>query len=279
MSDYAIMDSKMQASQRAIGGSSDTAQLALSYYADRIYKGINDEETQQIYENIIILAVLAQISIDGCKRLYSVDPTEEIKRIRRQPCMKKEKDYPRFMEYTHTIPMTKNGANRDYEDISKDRKKLRNRIDPTIVCPMNWMEECLDKIQMAPYSKSIPTSDFFVWEKGRANSRHLGKVRKIVEEYADWVKHRAPSLVESNNETMNEYFVRSTGVIEAIKGVHISKVTMNHLIGSCLGVDKTIPKKKIYKKASKYTRKMLNLLYKANRDMFLSCWLRQVETS
>lgn len=53
------MDSKMQASQRAIGGSSDTAQLALSYYADRIYKGINDEETQQIYENIIILAVLA----------------------------------------------------------------------------------------------------------------------------------------------------------------------------------------------------------------------------
>ena len=197
---------------------------------------------------------------------------EEVKRIRRMSCMKKEKDYPRFMEYTHAVSMTKNGANRDYDDILKDKQKLKNRIDNSIICPMNWMEESLDKIQSAPYSRNIPTEDFFVWEKGRANSRHLGKVRKIVEEYSDWVRQRAPLLIESNNEAMNEYFVRSTNVLEQLKGVKISKVTMNHLIASCLGIDKTIPKKKLYKKASKYTRKMLNLLYKTNKDMFLSCW-------
>lgn len=195
------------------------------------------------------------------------------------PCMKREKDYPRFMEFTHTIPMTKNGSNRDYEDIIKDKQKLNNRIDKSIVCPMNWMEEFLDKIQAAPYLKSIPTEDFFVWEKGRANSRHLGKVRRIVEEYADWVRQMAPLLIESNNEAMNEYFVKSSAVIDELKGVHISKVTMNHLIASCLGIDKTIPKKKLYKKASRYTRKMLNLLYKANREMFLSCWKTKDENN
>lgn len=186
--------------------------------------------------------------------------------------MKREKDYPRFMEYTHSIPMTKNGLNRDYEDITNDKKKLVNRIDRSIVCPMNWMEEYLDDIQSAPYSRAIPTESFFVWEPGKANSRHLGKVRKIVEEYSDWVKQKGPLLVESNNDVMNEYFVRSSSVIEEIKGVHISKITMNHLIASCLGIEKTIPKKKVYKKASKYTRKMLNLLYKSNQEMFLSCW-------
>ena len=59
MKDYAIMDSKMQSAQKAIGGASDTAQLALSYYYDRIEKGIDDEVTKQLYENVCILAVLA----------------------------------------------------------------------------------------------------------------------------------------------------------------------------------------------------------------------------
>lgn len=273
---YAIMDSKMQASQRAIGGSSDLAQLALSYYADRIYKGINDEETQQIYENIITLAVLAQIAIDGCKRVYSVDPTEEIKRIRRQKCMKREKDYPRFMEYTHSIALTKNGINRDPEDIRKEKERLRKRIDKTIICPMNWMEETLDNIKSANYSKTIPTEDIFIWEKGRANSYHVSKLRQLVEEYSNWVKQKSPSLIDDNNEDiLMEYYLKNEEIISNIKKVKMSRITMNHLIGSCLGIDNRIPKKYRYQQASKYTRKMLNLLYKADKEMFLSFWKTQ----
>ena len=59
LQEYAKMDVIMANAQKAIGGSSDTAQLALSYYFDNVYKGINDEDTKQYYENFVILAVLA----------------------------------------------------------------------------------------------------------------------------------------------------------------------------------------------------------------------------
>lgn len=266
------MDSKMQASQRAIGASSDVAQLALSYYFDRTYKGIYDEVTKQLYENIIVLACLAQISIDGAKRQYSIDPVEEIKRIRKLPCMKKDKDYPRFIEYAKPVPMTKNGIQRDYEDIIKDKDKQRSRIDDSIVCPMNWVEECLDQIQNTPLSKTIPTSEFFAWEKGSANPRHMGKIRKIVEEYSEWLMNHGNLIIDGDKETFESYYSNTEEVIEKIKGIKISKITMNHLIGSCLGVEGRINKRSMYKKASKYTRNMLGLLYRSNKDMFLSCW-------
>lgn len=59
MSEYAKMDSAMQGAQKAIGGSSDTAQLAQSYYWSKLAHGEDDEEAAQYYQNTIILAVLA----------------------------------------------------------------------------------------------------------------------------------------------------------------------------------------------------------------------------
>ena len=59
LEDYARMDIAMQGTQKAIGGSSDTAQLALSYYFNNVYHGINNEDTKQYYDNFVILAVLA----------------------------------------------------------------------------------------------------------------------------------------------------------------------------------------------------------------------------
>jgi hypothetical protein len=114
--EYAKMDSAMQQAQRAIGGSSDSAQLAQSYMLSKVAKGEFDDEYQDLYHNVIILAVLAQVAIDGIKRQYAVDPNDEIARIRDMDCMKREKDYPLFMKYTHKIPVTKNGAERPYED-------------------------------------------------------------------------------------------------------------------------------------------------------------------
>ena len=213
-----------------------------------------------------------QIAIDNCKRLYAVDPTDEIKRIRKQKCMKRDKDYPRFMEYAHPVSLTKNGIARDYDDIIRDKEKLKNRIDDSIVCPMNWVEEFLDKIQIAPYQKSIPPEEFFIWKSGNANSRHIGKIRKLVSEYSEWILNNSGLLNEGNNEAYENYFLKSEEVIEKIKGVHISKITMNHLIGICIGADKGIQDKTLYKKFSKYSRILLNLLYNSDKETFLSFW-------
>ena len=57
--EYARMDNIFQHAQKAIGGSSDTAQLALSYYFNNVYKDIYNEDTKHYYDIFVILAVLA----------------------------------------------------------------------------------------------------------------------------------------------------------------------------------------------------------------------------
>lgn len=59
LAEYARMDTYMQGAQKQIGGSSDSAQLAQSYMWDKIAKGELDDEYKQLYENVVILAVLA----------------------------------------------------------------------------------------------------------------------------------------------------------------------------------------------------------------------------
>lgn len=188
--------------------------------------------------------------------------------------MKRDQDYPLFMKYTHDVPLTKNRTNREYEDVVRDRKKLSDRIDNNIICPMNWIEECLNSIQMSSHTKIIPTKDFFVWKNGKARSDHLGKVRRLVEEYDSWVKQKGLLFAENDEETIEEYFVRSNEIIEEIRGMKISELTMNHLIASCVGADKYVSNKTKYKKASKYVRKMLNILYMHNKEMFLRSWIK-----
>jgi hypothetical protein len=140
---------------------------------------------------------------------------------------------------------------------------------------MNWIEECLNSIQMSSHSKIIPTKEFFVWKNGKARSNHLGKVRKLVEEYDSWVKQKAPLLADSDEETLEEYFIKSDEIIEEIRSIKIGESTMNHLIASCVGADKYVSNKVKYKKASKYTRKILNILYKSNKEMFLKSWVKR----
>lgn len=59
LKEYARMDISMQNAQKAIGGSSDSAQLAQSYMWTKIYNNELDDEYLQLYHNTAILAVLA----------------------------------------------------------------------------------------------------------------------------------------------------------------------------------------------------------------------------
>ena len=267
-SEYAIMDASMQRAQRAIGGSSDSAQLAQSYFWDKVAKEEFDDEYKDLYHNVVILAVLAQVSIDGIKKEFAVNPNDEIARIREMPCMKRKKDYPLFMKYTHKIPATKNGIERPYDDIKKDRKKVSKRIDRDIVCPMNYLQYCLDRIQGAPRDKAIETSEFFVKEKGKANDRQMSKIRRMIEEYDAYVKHYMIHSVDLD-DSFNGIRERTEEIINKLRGMKISKPTMNRLIGTCLGVMGKTNESKKYYAAMKYTIKTLNLLYHSNRERFL----------
>ena len=152
--DYAKMDNKFSKSCMGIGYSSNLAQLAMTYYWTELQKdNPNDNKLKELYDNFIILSVLAQVIIDGCKREYEIDGNKEIDRISKMPCMTikeqcgvtktgkpkyHKKDFPEFMKYTREIKYTKDGKELPQEEIMESKDKLKSRINDELLCPMNW---------------------------------------------------------------------------------------------------------------------------------------------
>lgn len=270
MAEYARMDSAMQSAQKAIGGSSDTAQLSQSYYWTKVSKKEFDDDCKQYYENTVILAVCAQLAIDGCKRVFEVDVNNDIARIRSQPCMKMEKDYPAFMKWTKDVPLTKNGKERPYADIKEEKDKIKERINKEIKCPMNWLQECLDKIQGIDKKHGIKILDFFVKLEKPASNRQLSRVRKLIEEYDYYVRGHLDYYDDSEGiELLTNYHNK---IMESIRSKPINKYTMNRLIETSFGV---VGGGRRYKKATKLTRKMLNMLYQYDKQTFLSNFVKK----
>lgn len=293
MSEYAKMDSAANRAQMGIGLSSNLAQLSLTYLWTKKDKNEIDDEYIELYHNCIILATLAQVLIDGIKRSFEVDAMAEIERIQNMKCMQRfaqkidedgnvirnnkgdavliRKDLPAFMQYVKEVPYTKDGKEIPYEIVKKNKTKILDRIDDSLKCPMNWLLECLNKIQGSSRSKPIDTKSFFIIQTGKADNRQMGRIRKIVEEYDAWTKKHVKSknYYFDEDDYMDEFKEKSKNVIESVKSYKVSKITMNRLIGAALGIDMKVNNTKKYREASKYTRKMLNLMYRYNKDMFL----------
>ena len=98
---------------------------------------------RDLYDNFIILSVLAQIVIDSCKREYEIDANQEIERIASLPYMTMTReterngktktikyDFPKFMKYTREIKYTKDGKELPQEVVDNAKTKLKARINP-----------------------------------------------------------------------------------------------------------------------------------------------------
>ena len=124
----------------------------MTYYWTGLANGEDEKQLKDLHDNFIILSVLAQLIIDSCKREYEVDSIAEIDRIKKMPCMNptdesgNKKDFPMFMKYTRQVPVTKNGKEIDFDIIKENRSKIKNRINYNLICPMNWLNTCLDKV-------------------------------------------------------------------------------------------------------------------------------------
>ena len=238
---------------------------------------------KDLYDNFVILSVLAQVVIDGCKREYEIDAMKEIDRISKMPCMKltrlgvdnrgkivkKKYDFPEFMKYTRTVAITKNGKELPQKEIIENKNKLKNRINPSLICPMNWLEECLDEIKPASTSKSVPISDFFIKMNGKANNRQMSKIRSLIENYDKFVKNL--HITNDDQETINEQLVyESNNLLSELRKIKIRNiVTINRLIETAFGLDNGVGNSHKTKGiSSKYSRKILNYLYKMNKRYF-----------
>ena len=298
MAEYARMDSAANRAQMGIGLSSNLAQMCLSYLWTKKAHNEIDDEYMELYHNCIILATLAQVLIDGIKRTFEVDAMSEIERIQNTPCMNRikpkvdengkvvldknnkpimeRKDLPKFMKYVKEVPYTKNGKEIPYSEVKKNKGKIENRIDDELVCPMNWLVERLSAIQGNRSSGCVETKAFFIRLTGDANNKQISKIRKIIEEYDKWTKLHVKSkkYYFDEDDYMDEFKEKSQEVLNSISSCKISKITMNRLIASVLGIDMQIGDKKKYRDASKYTRKMLNAMYKYDKEKFLSNFIK-----
>ena len=284
-SDYAVMDNKFASSKMGIGWASNLAQLAMTYYWTEISKENPDEEkVKQLYDNFVILSVVAQLIIDSCKRLYEIDGEEEIKRISKMPCMTMKReiadsegtaktikcDYPKFMKYTKEIKYTKDGKELPFADVNETKAKLRNRINDELLCPMNWLEEWFDKIQGATTSDTTPTAEFFIKMNGKANTRQMSKVRTLVEEFDTFSKYLFAT--EKDEKIVAEKLIQeSNALLEKLKKIKIGNiVTINRLIETSLGLGTGVgASSKMADAYNKPTKRILNYLYKINKEKFL----------
>lgn len=285
---YAEMDNKMARARLGIGWSSNLAMLAISYYFTEMQKEEeqrDDKVLRELEDDFIILSVIAQLIIDGCKRVYEVDGNDEINRIQAQDVMhrtiitledgkfvEKKYDFPLFMKYTRPIPYTKNGKELPFSEINKNKKKLRDRVDPAIVCPMNWVEEKLDKIQNVPNTNTVPTCDFFIKINGKPEYRHISKVAKMAMEYDEWVVNTTKYFHGTDESFKEQLVAKAKHYTDEISKIKIrNPATMNKLIEYSLGLNISGNYKTAVTKAvRKYGLRILCLLYKANPTVFLS---------
>lgn len=286
--DYSDMDNKFSGSQMGIGWSSNLAQLAMTYYWTEKSKDTpNEELIKELYDNFIILAVLAQVIIDGCKRVYEIDGEDEIKRISQLPSMTLTKktedggdsgsrvvkcDFPEFMRYTREIKYTKDGKELPADVISKNKAKLLNRINYDLSCPMNWLEEWLDKIQNISSTNTVPTKEFFIKMQGDGNRRQMSKIRSLVEVYDGYIKYYIIHYAENNHSAVvNNMVTISREILDRLSRIKIGNaITINRLIETALGLETNNNRTLYSKEGQKYTRKMLNLLYKMDKKRFLN---------
>lgn len=266
MKEYARMDNKFAKSRIGIGESSNLAQLAMTYYWT--------EPTRELYDNFVILSVLAQVIIDGCKREYEVDALDEIKRIKKLSCMnrfieienddgnviKQKMDFPEFMRYTRKISYTKNGKEIEKDIVNEQKNRLNNRICSDLICPMNALQIVLNEIPPASQANAIPIEEFIVDVKGDTNRRQMKKIIEYAKEL---------DLLSRNNMSEQDVIVyseRFEAILLDLKKMKISSPkTMNRLIVSAFNI-KTAGGKS---KAFGYTRNLLNLLFNMNEEAFL----------
>lgn len=275
--EFARMDNNLSKSRRGIGESSNLAQLAMSYYWTCMLNGETGKHVDDLYDNFVILSVVAQIIIDSSKREYEVDSLAEIDRIKRMDCMNpvnedgQKKDFPMFMKYTKAVPTTKNNRELPYEEISKTREKIKNRINPELVCPMNYLQTHLDKIQGASTRSTIPTEDFFVKMIGKSNERQVSKIVRLAAEYTHYITENQGRLNEVG--FADELLTRTEQFYAAVAKIKIGNpVTMNRIVEAALNLNTITNKGKDYRHLGihKYGKLILKALYKTKPEMFLA---------
>jgi len=268
MRDFAEVDNKLASAQLAIGESSNLAQLCLTYsynYGDKKY-----------IDYVCILSVLAQIAIDNAKRKFDIDLTNEIKYIKENMDVQRN-GLPYFWEITK-----KDKRKARTDEIRKlrnkqNKKKIREKINPNLVCPMNYLYKLKSK-KFRNEHETIPIKEFFINNISKKNIRRSKRVEDLIEKYSidlhNFYMNNCTMETEYDFEDELLMTIKFEELIKDIRSVYISNNyagLMSWLINRAFkitnqvqgNIDSVLDKNRVV---------LLKTLYTINKDVFLSCF-------
>lgn len=313
MEELANIDNGLAKAKRAIGESSNLAQIAMSWY--------HETKDTKLADVVAILSVLAQVSIDNSKRQYNVDIPSEMARIRALNCLnniktttikyitpktKKEKSKeittkthkakPLFWQYTNSCVSRKSiekvlaNKMKDKEtgksiwwDLTEEeqdkrikdyRKELISKM-VDIDCPMNWLQEEIEKIGKADYMKGkISDSEFLVYyidnKKERQSRRKATRIEEIVKDLNNEIKEIKIKEDDDDGTTEQIAWADALNELNGLKSIDIYTISL--LVARTLDNSN-----KALKSNSKMKTKLLTTLYKYNKDILLQCFKNENE--
>ena len=247
MDAFAEIDNRLAEAQRAIGESSNLAQLCLTYtynFPDQKYR-----------DYVCILAVLAQVAIDNAKRQFDVDLNGEIKRIKADMDLEGNR-YPIYWK------VIKHGLE-------------KNNINKDLLCPMNYVYN-LNLNRFRHDTPTLPMSDFFLKHKLDINRGTCKRVESFIEDYS----LKLYNSVTSENQEEDYLLLRHDfeDLIQTLRALNISNKylgLMSWLIDRAfLITDGTIANlQKTKSTINKNRSLLLKVLYETNPDAFLKCFV------
>lgn len=224
----AKIDNNLASAQKAIGRSSNLAQLAQTY--------MYNFKDQKYIDYVCILSVLAQVAIDNAKRQFNIDLNKEIDLIEKNMDIKKN-GYPKFWKHV-----------KDKKAKVGQPKFNKDKINPKLICPMNYIFDL--KFEDSRSDKeTLPMSYFFQKFELEENDRRRKskKVEKLIQDYSI-------CLYESNQEDNDEYFLMRSDFYDLIEEIKTTYISSDYLgIYSWL-IDRAFLITSELKRTKKYTK-------------------------
>lgn len=204
LENFAAIDNNLAAAQRAIGESSNLAQICLTYtynFPDQKYQ-----------DYVCILSVLAQVAIDNAKRRFDIDLTEEIQRIKNDMDIKTN-GYPVFWGLIRP-------------------KFNKTKINTHLQCPMNYIYGLrLNKYK--DKASTLPMEYFFIKHEMTEHKRKSRKVEELIQKYSLelYDRYQKPgSTGEIDDETLTEnYLLLRNDFDKLIEDIHQITISSNYL--------------------------------------------------
>lgn len=244
LEDYAAMDNQIADAQESIGTSTDTAQLALSYYYD------GNMESKELEDCFIILSVIGQISIDLAKKCFDIDVVREIRRIRNQPCMKRN-EIPQFF-----------ASNKK----SRNNKVYDGKEVVSLNCPMDIMAKMIEDnvIGYADRESHLPLRK--LWNYAVIEKGNRYKKDKFVEEVTRY--NKSDKWIESHKKEMDDdtfFSLKNRNMTQFLAKVskELDQETIMQLVIYATNDDN-----------SDVCATILNFLFKEHKEEFMNCFIK-----